>query len=159
MILTALCEIKKNVPMDGYAAVEGINTLSLYDENGDMLAEHIAQVVWIGRGSPYPTPPGGPWETIFVDAGNKEFRKAYQNFGRCFFVHSDMETEIFIHFAKKQSMGCLIINPTLDGKRFMETLIKHKDGLEVQQLEVIDSRSESSQAANQIDYAKIGRIA
>ena len=151
MILTALCEIKKNVPMDGYTAVEGINTLSLYDENGDLLAEHVAQVVWIGRGSPYPTPPGGPWPADFIDN--------HPRFGKCFFVHSDMETEIFIHFAKKQSMGCLIINPTLDGKRFMETLIKHGDGLEVQQLDIIDSRSESSMAENPIDYAKIGRIA
>jgi hypothetical protein len=151
MILTALCEIKKNVPMDGYTAVEGINTLSLYDDNGDLLAEHVAQVMWIGRGSPYPTPHGGPWKADYIDN--------HPRFGKCFFVRSDMETEIFIHFAKKQSMGCLIINPTLDGKRFMEALIKHGDGLEVQQLEVVDSRNESSKAANPIDYKRIGRIA
>jgi hypothetical protein len=151
MIMTSICKIKNNLPKDGYTAVDGINILTLYDEYGDMIAEHVANVSWIGSGSPYPTPPGGPWTADYIPD--------HKRFGQCFFVHSDMETEIFIHFAKKQSMGCLIINPTLDGKRFMETLIKHKDGLEVQQLEVIDSRSDSSKAANPIDYAKIGRIA
>lgn len=148
MILQALCEIKRNTRVDDYTAVEGTNTLMLIDDGAE-IARNVSQVIWCGKGSPFPTPPGGPWKADFMK---------HSKFGDCFYVHSDRESGIFIHYAARKSYGCLIINPTPAGTAFMAKLIAHRDGLRVVQLPPIDSRSDSDRAANPVDYEKIGRI-
>ena len=150
MILRALCEIERNVRVDDYTAVEGTNTLTLIDDQGDIVDSNVSSVLWCGKGSPFPTPPGGPWKADYIPN--------HSRFGKCFFVHSDRESEIFVHFAQKKSYGCFIVNPYQSGIAFMEELIKHRDGLKVVQLPPIDSRSDAAKAANPIDYAKTGRI-
>ena len=150
MKLKCLCEIKRNVRIDDYTAVEGINTLTLIDDDDSEIAQNVSTVLWCGKGSPFPTPPGGPWRADYMK---------HSKFGECFYVHSDRESEIFVHFAARKSYGCLIINPTPAGTAFMEKLIAHRAGLQVVQLPPIDSRSESDKAANPIDYDTMGRIA
>jgi hypothetical protein len=147
MILSATCEMRKNIPMDGYMAVRGLNMLVLKDDDGSEINRHTGNVLWMGSGSPYPTPPGGPWETIYMPAHSK--------FGRCFYVKSSRESEIFIHFAREKSYGCLIINPTTLGELFMEDLIKNRVGLDVIIHEVIDNRTDADRAKNPIDYSKM----
>lgn len=149
MILQCLCEIKRNVRVEDYTAVEGINTLTLIDDDDAEIARNVSTVLWCGSGSPFPTPPGGPWRADYMK---------HSKFGECFYVHSDRESEIFVHFAARKSYGCLIINPTPAGTEFMEKLIAHRAGLQVVQLPPIDSRSDEAKAENPIDYAKIGRI-
>lgn len=150
MILRALCEITRNVRVEDYTAVEGINTLTLIDDDDAEIARNVSTVLWCGSGSPFPTPPGGPWRADYIPDHGR--------FGECFYVRSDRESEIFVHFAARKSYGCLIINPTPAGTAFMEKLIAHRAGLQVVQLPPIDSRSDEAKAANPIDYAKIGRI-
>ena len=151
MILQALCTIKRNVRVDDYTAVEGTNTLTLIDDRGGIVDSNVSSVLWCGKGSPFPTPPGGPWRTVY--------RSDHSRFGKCFQVLSDKETEIFIHFAARKSYGCFIINPRDGGIAFMDKLIAHRDGLMVVQLPPVDERSDADKAANPIDYAKIGRLA
>lgn len=150
MILQCLCEITRNVRVDDYIAVEGTNTLTLIDDRGDIVDSNVSSVLWCGKGSPFPTPPGGPWKADYIHNHGR--------FGECFYVRSDREGEIFVHFAQKKSYGCLIINPTPAGTAFMEKLIAHRAGLQVVQLPPIDSRSDEAKAANPIDYNRIGRI-
>lgn len=150
MILQCLCEIDRNVRVDNYTAVEGTNTLTLIDDRGDIVDSNVSSVLWCGKGSPFPTPPGGPWKADYIHDHGR--------FGECFYVHSDRESEIFVHFAQKKSYGCFIVNPYRSGIAFMEELIKHSDGLKVVQLPPIDIRSDEAKAANPIDYNSIGRI-
>lgn len=147
MILNVTCEIRRNVPMEGYLAVEGKNLLVLNDEHGNEINRNISDVLWMGKGSPFPTPPGGPWKAEYVPA--------HPRFGQCFFVRSDRETDIFIHYAARKSYGCLIINPTPAGRLFMQSLIEHRDGLVVVQHNPVDNRSDKDRAANPIDYTKM----
>jgi len=149
MILQALCEIKQNVIVENYYAVEGTNVLLLIDDDNE-IARYKSNVLWCGKGSPFPTPPGGPWSTDYV--------ANHPRLGKCFFVHSDMESEIFIHFAAKKSYGCFIINPTVEGNEFMEKLIEHQNGLKVVQLQPVDNRRDAEKSANPIYYEKIGRV-
>jgi len=150
MLIKSLCSIIKNTKVDHYMAVEGTNKLTLMEDDGKVLESNIANVLWCGSGTPFPTPPGGPWVADYLPN--------HSRFGRCFFVHSDMETEIFIHFAQKKSYGCLIINPTDEGKKFMRLLIDNRSGLRVIQLPIADERSAQDKARNPIDYKKIGKI-
>jgi hypothetical protein len=147
MTLNVTCEILRNVKVDTYMAVEGENLLVLVDGRGNEIDRNLSKVLWCGSGSPYPTPPGGPWSTKYV--------ASHARFGRCFQVNSDRESEIFIHHAAKKSYGCFIINPTTAGGLFMERLIDNKDGLMVVQHQVVDNRSAAEQTANPIDYSKM----
>ena len=150
MILRATCEMKRNVPFDGYTAIEGKNLLILMDDRENEIDRHTADVLWCGSGSPFPTPPGGPWRA--------DYMPSHSRFGQCFYVHSDMETEIFIHFAARKSYGCLIINPNPNGKTFMDILINRSVGLKVINNMPVDNRSDADKKSNPIDYKKIGRI-
>jgi hypothetical protein len=151
MILQVLCTLKRNVRVEDYIAVEGINALSLIDDNGTEIASKVSGVLWCGKGSPFPTPPGGPWRTVY--------RSDHSRFGRCFQVLSDKESEIFIHFADRKSYGCFIVNRGSTGVAFMDKLIAHRDGLQVVQLPPVDERSDADKATNPIDYSTIGRLA
>ena len=147
MILHITCEIRHNVKIGGYTAVDGKNRLTLMDESENQIDTYTADVLWSGSGSPYPTPPGGPWPTSFLPA--------HSRFGRCFFVHSDRESEIFIHFAQKKSYGCFIIKPDTLGRIFMDILIKNKDDLKVIHHNPVDNRSDKEKDENVIDYLKM----
>jgi len=147
MIIKVRCEMLKNVPMDGYIAIEGTNKLLLQEDDGKYIVHHIARVLWCGSGSPFPTPPGGPWSV--------EFLKYHKRFKECFYVHSDRESEIFIHFAQKKSYGCVIINPNQEGENFFKELKLAKDKLTLIQQEPIDSRTFADMKENPIDYTKM----
>lgn len=151
MILKATCEMQKNEKVEDYIGIRGINYLELIDDDGESVAKHIHNnVLWCGSGSPYPTPAGGPWGTDYI-ANHKRF-------GQCFKVNSDMEGDIFVHFAKEKSYGCFVINPNGDGKKFMKSLVQFRKGLKVVNEKVIDNRSDEDKESNPIDYEKIGKI-
>lgn len=147
MILHVICEISRNISMGGYIAVEGKNRLSLTDASGNEIDTHTADVLWAGSGSPFPTPPGGPWKT--------DYQPTHPKFRRCFFVHSDRETDIFIHFAQRKSYGCFIVNPGVAGQLFFDLLVKNREGLEVIQHQIVDNRTDREKHANPIDYSKM----
>ncbi len=147
MILHATCEIERNVKTGNYMSVEGKNMLVLKEPDGKVIDSNTSDVLWTGSGSPYPTPPGGPWIATYIPTHPK--------FRRCFFVHSDRESEIFVHFAKRKSYGCFIVNPTTAGQLFFKELVKYRDDLTVIQHAVIDNRADAEKADNPIDYSKM----
>ena len=155
MILNVMCEIKKNVaytdPDNGkkYTAVSGINILKLVDDDGNDVAENTSKVLWAGSGSPYPTPPGGPWETKYFDH--------HPRFGKSFQVLTPLESDVMLHRANELSYGCFIVSPGSAGDEFFNLLVKNRAGLYVTQ-SVNDVRSVADMDANPIDYEKIGRI-
>lgn len=140
--LEVLSVIDDNVPYEDYIATTGFNELRL-TVDGQEIAICTHDVLWCGSGSPWPTPPGGPWSVQYISVHPK--------FGECFKVNSDREGDIFIHFAKKLSYGCFILPPNAEGRNFMQSLIAHQDGLTVSQT-VIDSRSDGAKTAFPIDY-------
>ena len=148
-ILDVFCTIERNRLIDGYTAVEGIQTMEL-SVNGEVVAivDH-SHVLWCGEGSPYPTPPGGPWTTAYISAHPK--------FGQCFRVNSDREGDVFIHFGSK-SYGCFMLPKNDDGKAFLLKLIEHRAGLVVVQNEVEDARSDEEIDKNPIDYSKMTKF-
>lgn len=156
MILKSKCIIEKNVGYNEYIGVDGVQILTLI--NGDeVIAEHIANVSWQGKNSPFPTPPGGPWETRWYPVGEKNTPERFRKTG-CFKVFTDMEGDVFIHMAYERSDGCFICNPTESGKDMFNILIKYRRGLEVIQENVDDNRSQINKELNPIDYNKIGRV-
>ena len=149
MIIYVTSEIQRNKKQGNYTDVEGKHMIILKDGDEE-IARHLADVLWAGSGSPFPTPPGGPWKVTYVPNHKK--------FGKCFFVKSDKETEIFIHYAKKLSYGCFIVNPTVSGNLFMETLVDNRDGLTLVHHPVLDHRKQEEKNEFPIDYNKIGFV-
>jgi len=135
---------------DGYMGVEGVNLLQVFDDDGNMVGSNLSRVWWIGKGSPYPTPPGGPWRTTYIDKHHK--------FGKCWIIHTDMERDVMLHHANEQSMGCVIVNNDVDDNKFYSMLLDHRHDLAVLVCPPVDSRSDADKDANPIDYDKIGRI-
>ena len=140
----SFCTILRNEKVDDYIACSGIETLVL-SQDGTVIASCQNDVLWEGRGSPYPTPPGGPWETDYIPNHPK--------FGRCFYVHSTREADIFIHMAKRKSYGCFIVNP--GNAHFLELCIDYRDGLVAEQADVKDMRADAEKAALPIDYDRM----
>jgi hypothetical protein len=119
-----------------------VNELVLSDaDTGDVVASNISRVLWCGQGSPYPTPPGGPW--VSEKAERAKFG------GKCLYIKSDRENEVFFHKAQKKSYGCVIVNPTDDGLHFFNVVY---DNVPVFYQHVIDDRPESHKTAFPIDY-------
>ena len=153
-ILNVTCEILKNVaytdPDNGkkYTAVSGKNTLVLVNDKGGLVIQNISRVLWAGSGSPYPTPPGMTWETEYIPK--------HPRFGKCFFVKTPKESEVFIHRGEL-SFGCFVVNRNQLGDIFFSKLIEYREGLLVSN-SVNDARSAEDMKANPIDYDKIGRI-
>lgn len=145
MILKSQPIIERNVKMEDYIACEGKNKYWLTENDGKELCRHIAKVRWEGKGSPYPTPPG-----FF----KMRFVKNHSKFGDSWIVDSDKESDVMVHFANLKSYGCLIINPTEEGKKLYEEMLKHKDELWANQLEPIDMRSEEEKKELTIDYTR-----
>ena len=151
MILRVTCEMLRNKKHpDGYMGVSGKNTLEIVD--GDKIIDsNISYVWWIGSGSPYPTPAGGPWAATYIEN--------HPRFGRCWSVATPLETDVMIHQAVEWSMGCFIVNKNAEGNRFYQVLLSTcKNSLQVVNNPVIDSRSDADKKVNPIDYAKIGVI-
>lgn len=149
MILKSKTIIKKNVRVDNYIAVEGINKYLLTEDDGKVITSHTANVRWQGKGSPYPTPPGGPWKMRFV--------RDHPKFGDSWIVESDREGDVMVHFAKLLSNGCLIINPTEEGKNLFAEMLAEKYGLSAIQMDPYDERSDADKSEFPINYSKMTR--
>lgn len=149
MRLLVVSEIQNNHPYDGYMGVDGINTHVLIDDSDRVVREYTSIVHWQGRGSPFPTPPGGPWSV--------EMTYRTHLGGTCLYVKTDRESEVFVHLAAQKSYGCLIVNPTEEGKAFFELILQNAPGLQVWH-EVSDIRSEEEKIAFPIDYSRMGYV-
>lgn len=149
MRLYIVSVIKSNHQHDGYMGVDGYNTHVLIDDDNRVIADYTSTVSWQGSGSPYPTPPGGPWECEYIENHPK--------FGRCLKVLSDREGDIFIHLAERKSFGCMIVNPTLQGNQLYARIMENAGGFVIFH-EVSDDRSDEDKAAFPIDYKSMGHI-
>lgn len=147
MILKSKPTIKKNVRVEDYTATEGTNKYWLTEDDGKVVATHVAIVRWQGKGSPYPTPPGGPWKMRFV--------KAHPKFGDSWIIDTNRESDVMAHFALLLSNGCFIFNKNESGKAFFAELMKYKDNLVAVQMEPVDERSDADKNEFPIDYAKM----
>lgn len=155
MILRAICEMRKNVQVDDYIGIEGTNKLTLIDDSGKWIDDIVCDVLWCGKGSPYPTPPGGPWDTVYVDGTDKQYKVAFKNFGYCFFVKSSRESDVLVHRGKK-SKGCFMIEKnTTKGDVFFAYLIENRAGLQVINHMPVDNRSEADKKSHPVDYNKM----
>ncbi len=147
MILKSKPTIKKNVRVSDYIAVDGSNKYWLTEDDGKVVATYTANVRWQGKGSPYPTPPGGPWKMRFV--------KAHPKFGDSWIIDTDREGDVMAHLAVMLSNGCFIFNKTPEGFAFFAELMKYKDQLTAIQMEPYDERSDADKNEFQINYAKM----
>jgi hypothetical protein len=145
MILKSKPTIKKNVRVDDYVAVDGSNKYWLTEDDGKVVATYTANVRWQGKGSPYPTPPGGPWKMRFV--------KGHPKFGDSWIIDTDRESDVMAHLAVMLSNGCFIFNKTPEGFAFFAELMKVKDELTAIQEQPIDVRNAIEKKAHPIDYA------
>ena len=155
--------IEKNVPgirdaKGKYMGVEGTQTGVLSD-NGKVLKQYKDDVTWKGRGSPFPTPPGGPWKATYIED--------HDRFGETFKIESTREGDIFSHLAKKsglytlkeggtlKSNGCFVMDKeSKDGREFNKVLLEKQKGLTVV-VHVKDERSPKEIDDNPIDYSKL----
>lgn len=154
MLLSSTCKILKNFPMKDHMAVSGINELRFLDDNEMILDTHIhSDVLWTGKGSPYPTPPGGPWKTDPVTDG-KKYSAMYKKVGKCFYVASTREEGTFIHLAMRVSMGCFLVDPKTSAN-FWALLWQYAGQFDTEQREVLDLRSDAERRTNPIDYSKM----
>ena len=149
MILKSKATIKKNVNVDDYIATEGTNKYWLTEDDGKVIATHTANVQWRGKGSPYPTPPGGPWKMRFV--------KDHPKFGDSWIIDTNREADVMAHFAKLWSMGCFIFNPNTEGRVLYDEMMKARDKLTAIQMDPVDERSAADKNEFPIDYAKMTR--
>lgn len=143
----SFCEIKKNVKVDKYIAVSGSQSLILTID-GTQIASCDNEVLWKGSGSPYPTPPGGPWKTKFIGDHAK--------FKECWKVNSTRESDIFIHFGS-ESYGCYMIPRTEEGREFFAAMMQYRDDITVVQHEIVDDRNSRDKEVNPIDYTAMTR--
>jgi len=147
MILKSKPTIKKNVRVADYIAVEGTNQYWLTEDDGKVIAKHTANVRWQGKGSPYPTPPGGPWKMRFVSGHPK--------FGDSWIIDTNREGDVMCHYAKLLSNGCFILNPNPEGQALYAELLKAKDSLTAYQAEPVDERSAADKNEFPIEYSKM----
>jgi hypothetical protein len=147
MILKSKPTIKKNVRVNDYIAVEGTNKYWLTEDDGKVLDSYIASVRWQGKGSPYPTPPGGPWKMRFV--------KGHKTFGDSWIIDTNREDDVMAHLAILLSNGCFIFNKDTKGMAFYNLLMQYKDKLVAIQQAPDDARTDAEKKEHPIDYASM----
>lgn len=146
MMLKIQSTITKNERTGDYLSVAGENTFLLFDDTGTLQDVYTHDnVLWTGKGSPFPTPPGGPWRAV---------RTFTRKLGDCFLVDTPFESEVFIHLAHRISYGCFIIKPTEAGITFLKVLLMNPT-LQVTHLPLEDVRSLEEKKENPIDYSDI----
>jgi hypothetical protein len=137
-------------------ACKGSNLLVL-TVDGEAVAQVMhSSVEWHGSKSPFPTPPGGPWQMEY-----KSYKEKFD--GPAFFIGSDRETFIWFHGAEHKSDGCFVHPKDSAGNHFMRVCAENKDGLLAYQNDVIDHRTQEEideyrEAFPLFDYSNMDKI-